>query len=179
MYSEAYVIPLGFSKVPLCLHKSTFAVHSNKKSNFFKIDELKTQVSNAGLSGLLAYGILNCLYYTTATTIVWTASTRDIATKFIKSDSLLKIFSITTTYLLKVCGVVWAGSQLTKAFRLTGALLLAPLCEKLIDKCQKKFSFKSRQKVVGLLASLLLSTSIIYYGFLLVSTTFFYWMKLA
>ena len=34
-------------------------------------EELKDALKNAGASGLVAYGMLNCAYYTVVTAVVW------------------------------------------------------------------------------------------------------------
>jgi hypothetical protein len=63
----------------------------------------------------------------------------------------------------KVAGIVWIGSQITKPQRLTGALVLSPLGDKVLRQVQSKTNL-SVGKAFALLCALLLSSTALFYG---------------
>jgi hypothetical protein len=63
----------------------------------------------------------------------------------------------------KVAGIVWIGSQITKPQRLTGALVLSPLGDKVLRQVQSKTNL-SAGKAFALLCALLLSSTALFYG---------------
>jgi len=136
-------------------------IGSALKKRTSKIDELTSTLGAAGQSGLIAYGLLNLLYYTVATAIFWQVS----AHKFVGERLLQRA--------AKVSSMVWLGSQTTKIFRLTGAVVMAPLADKLLTSMQDKFKISSRDKTFWILTSLILGTCLGFYGLLLVGTSLF------
>jgi hypothetical protein len=60
-----------------------------------------------------------------------------------------------------VFALVWAGSQVTKVFRLGGALLLAPFADRVLINTQRKLKLKSKQQTFSLLATLLLGSTLL------------------
>lgn len=132
------------------------AAYTNRKN---QIKVLQGQIASAGQSGLIAYGLLNLSYYTIATSIAWYYT----ANKFV-GERLL-------TRAAKTSSMVWVGSQATKIFRLTGAVLLAPLADKLLDSFQRRFHIQSRDRAFWLMTSLILSTCLLFYATLLIGTS--------
>jgi hypothetical protein len=60
-----------------------------------------------------------------------------------------------------VFALVWAGSQVTKVFRLGGALLLAPFADRVLISTQRRLKLKSKQQTFSLLATLLLGSTLL------------------
>jgi hypothetical protein len=134
------------------------AVKTSSKKSF------KAALAKAGQSGLLAYGSLNCLYYTTATTIVWILTGRSqsaITTGSKLSNAIARVS--------KVCVTVWIGSQTTKPLRAAGALFLAPSLDKVLDFVHNRFALKSRQQAFNIIFCSLLGTFIGFYSLLVLS----------
>lgn len=137
----------------------------------YDIEVLKKQLSSAGKSGLVAYGLLNLLYYATAAAASWQLLSSD--TKIKGSITLLKKIQITAVSLIKLSGIVWAGSQVTKAFRILGAIALAPAADKLLNSFQKKFKLVSKDQAFWIITSLILLSFFTFYGSLIVFTALF------
>ena len=137
----------------------------------YNVQVLKNQLASAGKSGLVAYGLLNLLYYTTAAIASWKIISNDIAVK--GTVTLSKKLQITSLSLMKLSGIVWAGSQVTKAFRLLGAIALAPTADKLLNSFQKKFRLVSKDQAFWIVTSLILLSFFTFYGSLIVFTALF------
>lgn len=60
--------------------------------------------------------------------------------------------------------LVWAGSQVTKVFRVGGAVLLAPLADRTLDAACKRMKLRSKQEAFAVLASLLLGSTLALFG---------------
>lgn len=107
-----------------------------------RVQQLQAQLKRYGLAGLLAYGLLNTLYYSSAFLFVWLyvakvpqgLGIQGAARKFVE------VFALT-----------WGGSQLTKIARATGALALAPLVDRLLDNLQAVLRLKSKREAFGVL----------------------------
>lgn len=82
--------------------------------------------------------------------------------------SLQDKYLASTLRLLKVSGIVWAGSQVTKAFRISGALVGAPLANAILSKFQSLLSIESRSKAFSIISCSLLGGTFLFY-FLLVT----------
>jgi hypothetical protein len=67
----------------------------------------------------------------------------------------------TACAVLQVFALVWAGSQVTKVFRLGGALLLAPFADRVLISTQRRLKLKSKQQTFSLLATLLLGSTLL------------------
>lgn len=103
------------------------------------------------------------------TSIVWFT----IPVNYAGSSLTLKNrYLITIVHLGKVIGVVWAGSQVSKPFRLSGAILFAPTADKLISFVQDKLNLKSRAAAFGLITTLLLTNTALFYVFLIALNVF-------
>ncbi|BDA49605.1 hypothetical protein COCOBI_14-2240 [Coccomyxa sp. Obi] len=97
---------------------------------------LKERLQAYGLAGIVAYGLLNTLYYTAMFTYMWT-----VVYKVPRGLG----FAAAARKFVEVFGITWAGSQLTKAARAGGALLLAPLVDKGLTGLQRTLHLKSRR----------------------------------
>eukprot|EP01031_Cornospumella_fuschlensis_P038777 gene38777-47153_t len=138
-------------------------------SNGQSTPSLREKLSSMGQAGILAYGSLNCLYYTVATGVVWTLTGRNaVSTPTTAIASSAKL-SVAVSRVGKVIAGVWLGSQATKIFRLTGAVAIAPLLDRAIDYVHKKFEMSSRGKAFGAIALGLWSTFFVFYGLLVLN----------
>lgn len=149
----------------------------------FSIKQLSLKLSQTGQSGLLAYGILNCLYYTSMTAIVWIYQSKSIIIPSSLSSlshsslSLLLFTSIikkTILKLSKIILIVWAGSQITKIFRLFLSIALAPFIDNIIEFILSKyeiFKIKKRNNVIYVIITLLWLFTLSFYLILIFSTS--------
>ena len=139
------------------------------------VQDLNKKLTAAGQSGLLAYGILNCMYYISVTTFAWYLTADDVAKglgTLAVDVTLNKRISYTTARLGKVSIIVWAGSQVTKVFRLTGAVVMAPLADKVIIAFQDRFSIKNKSTAFWILVGCILGTTLSFYLSLIFGTVF-------
>eukprot|EP00798_Chlamydomonas_sp_ICE-L_P004894 gene4894-34660_t len=113
-----------------------------KKQNVFQ------RLQSVGVAGVVAYGLLNTLYYSLAFTIAWTTVAKVPSGQGI---------SATAAAFAKVMATVWAGSQITKAARAAGALFLAPVIDTFLDKVASTLKLKGgkKQAVVIIITSCL------------------------
>ncbi|CAN0112376.1 unnamed protein product, partial [Phaeothamnion confervicola] len=120
-----------------------------------------------GAAGVLAYGCLNGLYYSLAFTVAWLsmggagagaagAGTSVIGAAFRRS--------------VKVMGLVWAGSQVTKVFRYAGALALAPAADRLLSGAQRGLRLRTRGASLAVLSLLLLASTVAIVAVVVVSS---------
>lgn len=109
-----------------------------KRNN--RIRELRRTLAKYGSAGLLSYGTTNLVYYTTATLV---------AVRFAPvtplSDSTKSIFKSASAYIAKLAVYVWAGSQVSKPFRLWGAVCFAPQVERLMGAIKAKWKLQDGQ----------------------------------
>lgn len=152
--------------------RSSFAVGNHaaiiNEHNKEKIS-LQSKLSSLGQAGILAYGSLNCLYYTLATAIVWTLTGSKAASSPVSIVSSSQRLSVAVGRVGKVIAGVWLGSQATKILRLAGAVAIAPLLDKAIDYVHQKFSLPSRGRAFGVIALGLWSIFFVFYGLLVIS----------
>ena len=106
---------------------------------------LVTLTKKYGLDGLAAYGLLNTLYYVTAILIVGAHQT------FTKKASVVALPSLRSA--VELAAMVWAGSQITKGFRIGGAVVLAPAAGRVLDAIQNRLRLKSRELSLALLSA--------------------------
>ncbi|CAL8464525.1 g4060 [Coccomyxa elongata] len=97
---------------------------------------LKERLQAYGLAGIVAYGLLNTIYYTAMFTYMWT-----VVYKVPRGLG----FAAAARKFVEVFGITWAGSQLTKAARAGGALLLAPIVDKGLTGLQRTLHLNSRR----------------------------------
>ena len=105
-----------------------------------KVVELQSKLQAAGRAGLLAYGFMNLAFYAGATCWCWSSlspgGTTDLSSQIRK--------------LGKVLGIVYAGSQLTKIFRISLAVVCAPIADRLLGSVKVKMDI-SEGKAMGIL----------------------------
>jgi hypothetical protein len=77
----------------------------------------------------------------------------------------------TAAKLGSVAGIVWAGSQVTKVFRLSGAIVMAPVVDKLMSWTQTKFNLTSRNAAFWAIIGALWGTLFVFYGSLILYGT--------
>lgn len=130
------------------------------------VDKLKQQLSAAGRGGLVAYGVLNWLYYITVTTVAWNYSSVGKAAvgKTLVASSLNQRVGLSMLRLGKVMGIVWAGSQITKPTRITGAVLLSPVADRLLLRLKTTFNLPSVERAFALMVALLLGSTALFYA---------------
>jgi len=96
-----------------------------------------TRLKRYGISGILSYGLLNTAYYLTAFLLVW----------FYVAPAPGRMgYLAAVERFLKVMGMVWAGSQVTKLVRVGGALALAPFVDRGLSWFTVKLKFESQGK---------------------------------
>lgn len=131
---------------------------------------LKERLSAAGRGGLLSYGLLNFIYYISVTTIAWNFSNAGKAeAALITASTLNERISQSMVRLGKVMGIVWAGSQITKPSRMTGALLLSPLADRFLGWFQSKLGIPP-SRAFWLLCGGLLSGTMMFYGVVIIGS---------
>ena len=134
---------------------------------------LKERMTAAGRGALLSYGVLNFLYYVTLTTVAWTFSSAGrveataAAAAVTSGSHLSRRVSVAAVRLGKVMGIVWAGSQITKPARITGAIVTAPAADKLLNWFQNKLKLKSAESAFAVLCAILLGSTAVFYALLL------------
>jgi len=108
-----------------------------KQSN---IQQTLDKLRELGLAGVVAYGLLNTVYYTATFLFVWlyVAKVPQGAGAASAAKSFLAVF-----------GTVWAGSQVTKLARAAGAVVLAPIVDRALDVVQSTLKLKSKQQAFG------------------------------
>jgi hypothetical protein len=131
-----------------------------------QIKVLKEKLASTGRAGLLAYGLLNFAYYSIVTAVTWHFS----MSKYPLAPGLdfSRRIQLTVAKLGSVAGIVWAGSQVTKIFRMSGAVVMAPVVDNLMAWCQTKFNLKSRNGAFWAIVAVLWTTLIIFYSALVV-----------
>jgi hypothetical protein len=73
-----------------------------------------------------------------------------------------------------VLALAWAGSQVTKIFRLGGAVLLAPATGSLLDRVQERLKLGSRGQAVRVVVVGLLSFTALVFSLLILQGSFTY-----
>jgi hypothetical protein len=153
----------GINRGDVCFRSSRERVHLIRPISGAKGlgSEQKTklqQLREYGLSGVLAYGMLNCLYYSISFSIAWKSGV--VAGSGSSSAGLKASLGRGLT----VLAAVWAGSQVTKIFRLGGALLLAPFADRILTKFERQVGSLSRAQAFAVLSSALLFLSLLVLG---------------
>ncbi|AEC09571.1 Gag-Pol polyprotein/retrotransposon [Arabidopsis thaliana] len=121
------------------------------KKNPFVSEELLKKLKRYGLSGILSYGLLNTVYYSTAFLLVW----------FYVAPAPGKMgYLAAAERFLKVMAMVWAGSQVTKLIRIGGAVALAPIVDRGLSWFTVKCNFESQGKAFGALVGICLGMAL-------------------
>tara|TARA_B110000459_G_scaffold203706_1_gene261317 strand:+ start:468 stop:1562 length:1095 start_codon:yes stop_codon:yes gene_type:complete len=92
--------------------------------------EMVQTLKSCGSGGIFAYGIMNTLWYSFGIVTAVYAITASGAT----SLALIK------PKLLPALAAVWAGSQATKLFRISSSIALAPLCDKILNRVNRRLN---------------------------------------
>ena len=150
----------------------------------FSVKQLSLKLSQTGQSGLLSYGILNCLYYTSMTAIVWIYQSKSVIIPSVSSSSSMLLFTSiikkTILKLSKIILIVWAGSQITKIFRLFLSIALAPFIDNIIEYILSKneiFKIKNRNHVIYYIITLLWLFTLSFYFILIFSSSIIEWLN--
>uniref|UniRef100_A0ACD5XLT4 Uncharacterized protein n=1 Tax=Avena sativa TaxID=4498 RepID=A0ACD5XLT4_AVESA len=111
----------------------------------FSPKELLEKLKRYGAAGVLAYGLLNTVYYVTTFLLVW----------FHFSPAPGRMgYAAAVERFLKLMAMVWAGSQVTKVLRAGGALAMAPFVDKGLRWFTVKFNFQSEGKAFATIVGL-------------------------
>ncbi|KAJ8749331.1 hypothetical protein K2173_018815 [Erythroxylum novogranatense] len=133
--SEAYGLSVSRDNTPK--HEGS-ADENESSQKSVTSNEVLTKLKRYGISGVLAYGLLNTAYYLTTFLLVW----------FYVAPAPGKLgFLAAVERFFKVMATVWAGSQVTKLARAGGALALAPFVDEGLSWFTIKFKFDSQGKV--------------------------------
>lgn len=136
-----------------------------------RIQNLQEKLASSGRAGLLAYGILNCVYYISVTAITCYITVKKYPFVISNSASFSQRIQLILSRLGSVAGTVWVGSQITKIFRLSGAVICAPVVDNLMATCQKYFKLPSRNAAFWFIVAALWVTVIVFYSSLVVYGT--------
>ncbi|CAM9508074.1 unnamed protein product [Sphacelaria rigidula] len=112
-----------------------------------------------GLAGVLAYGVMNQLYYSAAFVVLWLGPIGAVAATAPATAGLGATVAASTKQFGKVVALVWVGSQATKPLRYLLALLFAPAAEILLTATQKRLRLATRRRAFFLLCGLLLTST--------------------
>ncbi|KAL0844534.1 hypothetical protein Bca101_017780 [Brassica carinata] len=125
--------------------------YATRWKNPFVSQELLRKLKRFGLSGILSYGLLNTVYYTTAFLLVW----------FYVAPAPGKMgYLAAAERFLKVMAMVWAGSQVTKLVRIGGAVALAPIVDRGLSWFTVKYKFESQGKAFGAMVGICLGLAL-------------------
>uniref|UniRef100_A0ACD5Y1B5 Uncharacterized protein n=1 Tax=Avena sativa TaxID=4498 RepID=A0ACD5Y1B5_AVESA len=111
----------------------------------FSPKELLQKLKRYGAAGVLAYGLLNTVYYVTTFLLVWF--------RFSPGPGRMG-YAAAVERFLKLMAIVWAGSQVTKVLRAGGALAMAPFVDRGLRWFTVKFSFQSEGKAFATIVGL-------------------------
>jgi hypothetical protein len=154
--------------------KAASPTDSNINSNIptkNRIKDLQEKLVNSGQAGLLAYGILNCVYYISVTAVTWYITIKKFPFVIQNSASFVERVQFVLSRLGSVGATVWIGSQITKIFRLSGAVICAPVVDNLMERCQKYFRLKDRNQSFWFLIATIWATVFVFYGSLILYGT--------
>nr|VDC80172.1 unnamed protein product [Brassica rapa] len=122
-----------------------------RRKNPFVSEELLMKLKRYGLSGVLSYGLLNTVYYSTAFLLVW----------FYVAPAPGKMgYLAAAERFVKVMAMVWAGSQVTKLVRIGGAVALAPIVDRGLSWFTVKYKFESQGKAFGAIVGICLGLAL-------------------
>lgn len=99
---------------------------------------VRERLAAAGLAGLVAYGLLNTLYYTGAFLLCWFTVSKAPSGQGVAAAAAA---------VAKTLAVVWAGSQVTKVPRAGAALLAVPAVDALLAFVRDRLRLGSKRDV--------------------------------
>lgn len=97
---------------------------------------LQQRLASGGLAALVAYGIFNTLYYSAAFLFFFVT-----LGKVERGQGL----AAAAQGFVQTMAIVWAGSQVTKAPRAAGALLLAPAVDRLLGAIRDRLKLRTKR----------------------------------
>ena len=161
---------LSIDSFKVILHPSTnYFVKNTKQIHTKELilnSNLKNRLIETGKGGLLAYGVLNSIYYSLFTLIAFFLNKNSDLLFVSPALPLKNKIALASSKMGKILGLVWAGSQVTKAFRISGSIVLAPFFQNILDKHGKN------NNLFVIICRLLLSGTIILILTLILITAF-------
>lgn len=109
---------------------------------------LQRQLKSYGMSGLVAYGLTNTIYYTFAFLFVWLY--------IVKVPRGLGWTEVGARF-VEVMGLTWAYSQVTKVARAAAAVALAPIVDGFLLVLQCRLRLRSKSSTFWLVVAIMLS----------------------
>lgn len=141
--------------------KSITKKTQQQKSSFFSIfHRLGTpsaleSLRRYGLAGVLSYGILNTIWYAFSFATAWLYVAKVPRGAGIEASARAAG---------KVFALAWAGSQVTKAARIAGAALGAPLADGLIDRIKVRLDLPTRRAAFGVAVACCAAVAVLVVG---------------
>lgn len=120
-----------------------------------RTSQLKQQIAQYGVAGLLAYGIFNTIYYSVAFLVVVRCS--NIKTGLGWPSAAQQFLS--------TLAIVWAGSQVTKVPRAAAALAFSPAADWILIKTQRSLGLRSKEKAFAVVVGVCFSFAFLLFGF--------------
>ncbi|KAK3042790.1 hypothetical protein RJ639_001063 [Escallonia herrerae] len=117
------------------------------------------RLAKLGLSAVLAYGIFDAVTYTTFFVLAFLG--------YEKSTG--KNPAANLQALLGIVILMWAGNNVTRPFRVTGAAALAPVIDKGLRRIQKYFNFPNIVYAFALVVTIVAVPCVIVAGLLILS----------
>ncbi|KAL4458659.1 hypothetical protein ABPG75_013524 [Micractinium tetrahymenae] len=128
---------------------------SSSKRSFWDLRSLQQQIQSLGLAGVTAYGLFNTLYYTCAFLFAWI---------YVAKVPPGQGMAATAKAFAGMMGLVWAGSQVTKAPRAAAALMLAPLVDRGMAWLQRSLGLRTRRAVFLVFVAACLGLAVALFG---------------
>lgn len=116
---------------------------------------LRSQLATLGVAGVVAYGILNTVYYTATFHLIWRYAAR--------VPRGLGV-SATAAKCAEVAALTWVGSQATKVPRIAGAVILSPLVDAGLAVLQRYLRLRTRQGAAAVVVAFCLVSAAAFYG---------------
>lgn len=116
---------------------------------------LKSQLAALGVAGVVAYGILNTLYYTFAFYLIW---------HYVAKVPRGLGVSGTVAKCAEVAALTWVGSQATKVLRIAGAVVFSPLVASGLVVLQGAVGLRSRRSAASVVIAACLFLALAFYG---------------
>lgn len=120
----------------------------------------RQRLEGLGLAGVVAYGILNTLYYIAAFFFVW---------KYVARVPRGLGLAPTAGKFAEVIGITWAGSQVTKVPRAAGAVVLAPAVDTLLAVLERRARLRSKRAAFLVIITACITVAAAFYGSMLLA----------
>jgi len=127
------------------------------------------RLQDTGRAGVLSYGILNFLWYTLA--IIWRWQKLSAGPNAALVEGKIQAINLSLRKFGNVLATAYVGSQLTKLPRLSLAVALAPLSDKLLRRAEKRLKV-STDKALSILTAFLVTLCIGIWGIIILSDAF-------